>query len=391
MIALDIDRRTFGIIAAGITTFLNLYSTQAVLPLVASQFEATIPQTTLTVTATLLAVALTAPFVGSVSDMFGRKHLIVGAAFLLVLPTIAAGLSPSLNTLIAWRFLQGLMLPFIFAVTVAYIGDEAEGADAIRMAGTWSAGCIVGGFSGRAVAGFAASLAGWRASFFTIAALTALGGVIITLTLPRETRFRPIRSVRRSVSSFGDHLTNRRLLATYAVGFGVLFSMIATFTYANFLLAAPPFDLGPAQIGLVFVVYLVALPAAPIASRLAIRFGRRPTVAIGVLTIFAGQAITLNQSLWPIMAGLALIAAGTFIEQAIATGFIGVAARHAKSTAVGLYVTCYYIGGALGGILPGGIWHHFGWPGCMALCAIVQLIMLAVVLRYWGESVPGSA
>ena len=135
-----------------------------------------------------------------------------------------------------------------------------------------------------------------------------------------------------------------------------------------------------------FALFL-GIPAATIVAR---ESGRKDPQFV-VIDEVAGQAITLNQSLWPIMAGLALIAAGTFIEQAIATGFIGVAARHAKSTAVGLYVTCYYIGGALGGILPGGIWHHFGWPGCMALCAIVQLIMLAVVLRYWGESAPGSA
>ena len=55
------------------------------------------------------------------------------------------------------------------------------------------------------------------------------------------------------------HLRNPRLLATYAVGFGVLFNFIATFTYLSFHLAAPPFNQSPAFLGSIFVVYLVGV------------------------------------------------------------------------------------------------------------------------------------
>ncbi len=48
------------------------------------------------------------------------------------------------------------------------------------------------------------------------------------------------------------HLCNPQLLATYAVGFRVLFCMVAAFTYINFYLAEKAFELGPAapKIGL---------------------------------------------------------------------------------------------------------------------------------------------
>jgi len=45
------------------------------------------------------------------------------------------------------------------------------------------------------------------------------------------------------------HLRNPPLAATYAVGFCVLFTLIATFTYVNFYLAAPPFRLAPPRWG----------------------------------------------------------------------------------------------------------------------------------------------
>ena len=53
------------------------------------------------------------------------------------------------------------------------------------------------------------------------------------------------------------HFRNPQLLATYAVGFGVLFNFIATFTYISFRLAAPPYNFSPTALGAIFVVYLV--------------------------------------------------------------------------------------------------------------------------------------
>ena len=59
------------------------------------------------------------------------------------------------------------------------------------------------------------------------------------------------------------HLRNPRLVATYAVGFCVMFSLLGTFTYVNFYLAAPPFGLSTAALGLLFVVYLVGAVVTP--------------------------------------------------------------------------------------------------------------------------------
>ncbi len=365
--------------------FLALYWVQALLPTLAEDFHAPPASTGLTVTATLLAVSLVAPFVGSISDMLGRKRLIVGALWALVVPSLLAAAAPSLQALVLWRFVQGLLLPFIFTVSIAYIGDEAPGADGIRLAGTYSVGTIFGGFASRFVSGYTTALFGWRAAFVLLGMLTLACAVAVGLLLPRETQFRPMRGWRSTVRSLGEHLRNRQLLATCAVGFSVLFSIVAAFTFANFLLAAPPYGLGPAALGSIFAVYLTGMVSTPIATRLAFRFGRRATVAGATALALAGLLLSLLPALWAIIAGLALIAAAVFVEQSLTISFIGEAAPTAKSAAVGLYVTCYYVGGSLGGILPAGIWHLAGWPGCVALSMAVQLIMLAIACLCWRE------
>lgn len=382
-----LDRRAAAVAIAGLCNFLNLYTPQAILPTLTRSFHVAPARTGLTITAPLLAVALVAPFVGAISDRLGRKRLITGAMLILVIPTLLVAGARSLEAMLAWRFLQGLLLPFIFAVTVAYIGDECEGAEGIRVAGIYSVGTIIGGFGGRLIAGFVSELATWRVAFASIALLTLAGGLFVAWALPREQRFRPVRGgLRSTLATYRAHLANPRLLVTCAVGFSMLFSNVATFTFVNFHLAAPPYSLSPAELGLVFTVYLLGIVTTTLATRLAVRIGRRRTLALAVLMSCAGLGLTLLPSVAWAIAGLAGLSGGLFVVQALCLGYIGVAVSHAKSTAVGVYVTLYYIGGALGGIVPGWTFHALGWPGVVGLIVLVLATTLAMAAFAWRET-----
>src|SRR6266516_647370 len=118
------DRRRVAVALAGFSVFLNLYAPQSVLPLLAREFGAGAGETSLAITASTLAVALIAPFTGTFADVVGRKRVIAAAMFALVVPTAMVGLAPDIHALGVWRFVQGLTLPPIFAVMVAYIGEE---------------------------------------------------------------------------------------------------------------------------------------------------------------------------------------------------------------------------------------------------------------------------
>ncbi len=371
---------------AGLCNFLNLYTPQSILPTLADAFGVAPGRTGLTVTAPLIAVAVVAPFVGTISDMLGRKRLIVTALSILVIPTLLTAAAQSFAALLLWRFIQGLLLPFIFAVAIGYIGDECPGATGVRAAGNYALGTILGGFGGRFIAGVAAQLAGWRSAFVLIAALTAAGALCIAVVLPRERNFRPLRGgVRGTLTAYAGHLRSARLLATFAVGFGMLFCNVAVFTFVNFYLAAPPYSLTSAELGFVFVVYLVGVATTPVSTALVIRIGRRATVGLAILLSIAGLALTLLHGLAAVIAGLAVMCGGLFVVQTLSLGYIAATVRRAVSTAVGLYVTMFYIGGALGGIAPGPVWQRYGWPGIVGLLIATLVGMLALAALYWNE------
>jgi predicted MFS family arabinose efflux permease len=382
-------RLTVAAAAAGFVTFVNMWCTQAILPVLAASLHVSQAATGYTVTAPLVATATMAPLIGAVSDRYGRKIFIAGAAFLLVIPTLLAAFAPSLGALVACRFAQGLLLPFIFTVTIAYIGDEMSGLGGMRLAGIYTSGTILGGFSGRFIAGLATEALGWRTAFLAIGVVTLALALLIAVLLPKEHRFRPVLSIGGALRSFPDHLTNPRLIATYAVGFGVLFSLVGVFTFINFRLAEAPYSLGPAALGAIFVVYLGGAVASPVAGRLAAIHGRLGIMAAAFLMVIGGLGLTLAAPLWAIGLGLLAICCGIFTQQTLATGFIGPAARAAKSTAVGLYVTFYYIGGSFGGIVPASLWHSAGWPGCAAIVAAMQVAMLVIASQGW-RPLPGK-
>jgi len=371
---------------AGYCAFINLYSPQSILPLLSEEFHASAAEISAIITVSTLAVAATAPFTGAIADVLGRKRVIVAAMFVLVIPTLMVGLATTLPQLIFWRAVQGLVLPPIFAVTVAYIGDEWTPRQATTAAGIYSSGSSLGGFSGRLVTGLLADLIGWRAGFTALAAIAFAGAIAVAILLPHERRFVRSHGLLASGRQMLAHFRNGQLLATYAVGFGVLFNFICTFTFVSFHLAAAPYNLSASWLGAIFVVYIVGSALTPWTGWAVGRFGRRQFV-VGVIAVWlAGIALTLAPSLPLIIIGLAIGAGCGLVCQAVSTGYVTITAKAGRSSAVGLYVTSFYTGGSFGAAVGAIAWTFGGWPACVALVAAMLAIMAAIVAFAWSAT-----
>ena len=388
-----ITARQLAVGLAGYSCFVNLYSPQAILPLLSQEFGAGAAEISTIMTASTLAVALTAPFTGTVADVLGRKRVIVAALAVLAVPTVLAALAPTLSALVFWRFVQGLVLPPIFAVTIAYIGDEWPAHEATGAAGIYTSGASLGGFSGRLFTGFLADQIGWRYAFDVLAAITLAGALLVFLLLPRERKFVRSQGLIAAGKQMLRHIRNPQLLATYAVGFGVLFNFIATFTYISFRLAAPPYNFSPTLLGAIFVTYLTGVVVAPWTGWLVGRYGRRHFMIGNIALWLAGVALTLASPVWAITLGLAICAGCGLICQAVSTGYVTITAQVGRSSAVGLYVTCFYFGGSVGAAVGGVAWTLAGWPACVALVAAMLTIMATIVITTWQRAprvVPAS-
>jgi MFS transporter, YNFM family, putative membrane transport protein len=377
---------TFAVVLAGSAAFLNLYSTQPLLPLLASSFDATAFDVGLTITAPTVAIAITAPFIGRLADRMGLRRVIVASVWTLMVATALAATSTGLRQLIFWRFVQGVATPGIFASTIAYIHEMWPATHAGRTTAAYMSGTVLGGFTGRAVGGVVAEAFSWQASFIALAILTLAVATVLSLRLPAEHHTDAVRHrapPSAAAGRLGRLLRNRRLVATCTIGFCILFTQVAMFTYVTFHVAAPPYNLSTVALGWLFVVYLLGAAVMPFSGRWVDHYGHRAGLALAMSIGGSGSMMTLAPPLPSIVVGLALCATGVFIAQATTSSYIGAVTTQDRALAVGVYSTFYYAGGSVGAVLPAALWNRGGWPGCVALIVAVQAAAVVLAFTQW--------
>ncbi len=356
-------------------------------------FGVTPVRASLTVGATAFAVALAAPFVGLAADRRGRKGFIVASLFVLIIPTLLAGTADSLAALTAWRFAQGLAIPGVIAVMMAYLGEEFGLGNLGAVMSANVTGNVVGGFSGRFIGGWMSDNFGWKWAFAVLGGLTFIGALLVWKWLPPSRHARPIErsaSLGAFFSVLRRHLANRSLLAVFAVAFNVLFCLTGAFTYVIIHLGAPPFSLSAGALGSIFVVYLAGAVTTPIFGQYLDRMGYRLALALSASAVVAGLGLTLVPSLVAIGLGLGIISSATFVSQSAATSALNRTVTHQRSAAAGLYLFFYYGGGGAGALLPGLAWQAGGWSACVGLLVLVQIVTVTVALVTWPRGRAGG-
>jgi YNFM family putative membrane transporter len=388
---IKMDRKTWAVGMTGFCAFLALYATQPLLPLFQRVFQASKLGVSLTVSAPTMAVALVAPWSGVIADVLGRKRVIVPAVFILGLTNLLTATSTGLPSLVAWRFVQGLFTPAVFAVTVAYIAEEWP-ADQVGFAtSVYVTGTVLGGFTGRFLSGLIAPALDWRWAFVALGVLNVGLGAAVATWMPLAKRFDRRDGYLESAQAMLKHLANPDLWAIFAVGFCILFSLVGTFTYVTFHLAEPPYSLGTSKLGAIFFVYLIGAVITPLVGRWGSRIKGRVTLALALATSAMGVLLTLATPLWIVVLGITLCASGVFVCQIVTNRAVGMVAKGSRAAAVGLYVTFYYFGGFVGSVVPGLLWTWGGWSACVALIVSVLVAASLYVALAWRDLEPVNA
>jgi MFS transporter, YNFM family, putative membrane transport protein len=361
---------------ATVAVYADLYITQPVLPLLSKEFGVPPATAGLTISVVVLMIALVSSGYGSLSDAIGRKPVMVTSCLLLAVPTLLCAFATTFRMLLLFRAFQGLLMPGVTAVAVAFIGDYYSEADLGPRVGGWIAASVAGGLTGRVLSGLLAAGTNWRMPFLFFGFLTLLGAAAIGRGLPAGGGIPGVRLASAYRGMF-VHFGNRRLIGAFVIGGGVFFSFIGVFTYLPYYLTAPPFHLSTALVSSVYLVYIAGVFTSLASGRLSRRFGRRAVMAAGLSIACLGVLGTLVRSLPAIVASLIVLCVGMFTVQSTAPAFVNANAQGRKGAAGALYVTFYYVGASLGSFLPGYAWQAWGWPGVAASCVTALLVGLA--------------
>ena len=364
--------------AAGFSTFALLYCVQPIMPVFSAEFHVAPATASLSLSLTTQSLAFAMLVASALSEVFGRKRVMVISLAASALLTVAAAFAPSWTALLVLRTLAGVAFSGLPATAMAYVGEEMDLRSLGLAMGLYIGGTGLGALGGRLIVGVMTDVWSWRAGLLTIGLLGALSAAVFAATLPASRHFTPRPLAARALAaSFGRHLADPLLRLLYVEGFLLLGVFVAAYNYIGYRLMAPPYGFSQTVVGLIFVISLVGIVSAAWTSDLASRLGRGRVFWILVVLVSAGIMTTLASSLWLVLAGLTLVTFAFYGAHAVASSWVGIQAREAKAQAASLYLFSYYTGSSVFGSLGGLAWQWRGWPGVVLMST--GLLVLALL------------
>ncbi len=370
-------------------TLIDLFGAQALLPSLAAEFEADAATMGSAVNASTFGMAIAGLAVAFFSRQIDRRKGVWISLALLSAPTFMLGVVDDINLFTALRVIQGMLMATAFTLTMAYLAEECSGPEAAAAMAAYITGNVVSNLLGRLMAAGLADMGGLSVSFWAFATLNLLGAVLAALFLSQTTSRETTGPTKSPLAVWATHLSNPSLQAGFAIGFLILFVFLGVFTYVNFVLAGPEYNLGAAQLGLVYLVFIPSVFTTPMAAWLVSNGGTFRAFAISMSVATAGLVLLITGSLPLLLLGLAAIGVGTFCAQAVVSGFIGRAADEDRAAASGLYLTSYYFGGLVGSLVVGEVFSEAGWTSAVFL--MIAAAVLSVLLASRLKSLPAAA
>lgn len=363
-------------------TLVDLFATQAILPSLKQAYDATSAEIGFAVNACTIGMAAAGLGMALFSSRIDRRFGVLLSLALLAVPTAFLAFAADLAVFAGLRVLQGLFMASAFTLMLAWLGEHSSAKDSAALFAAYITGNVASNLFGRMLAAGLVDGFGLAPNFLVFSALNLCGAVLVYFSLRSATPMTAESAHQRPMAAaWRNHLGNRRLRAGFAIGFLILFAFVGTFTFVNFALAAPPFTLGQMNLGVVYLVFLPSLLTTPLAAALARRFGILRGMQFGLLIATAGLPLLVSGVLAGMLTGMAMLAVGTFMAQAIATSFVGQTAEGDRGSASGLYLASYFLGGLAGSAILGQVYDHWGWTACVAGIGFALGVALLLAVR----------
>ncbi len=366
----------------GFSTFALLYCVQPLMPVLSQEFALSAAQSSMVLSCSTAALALSLLASSVVSERLGRKALMVAAMALAALLTVACAAANNYGQLLVLRSLLGLALGGMPAIAMAYLGEEIAPTSLGLSMGLYISGSALGGMAGRVLSSVLSDHFSWRLALAVVGCAGVLAALEFWRSLPPSRHFHPQRSSWRGLpGAVRAHLSDAGLPWLFALAFLTMGAFVSLYNYLGYRLLAAPLALSQSVVGAMSLLYLLGIYSSVWAGRLADRYGRRHVLWGLMMIAPLGLLLTLSEALPLIVLGVALFTFGFFAAHSVASSWVGRRAVQHRALASALYLFFYYLGSSVVGSLSGLMWEEHGWRGVVLVLGGLLALALAIAWR----------
>ena len=312
-------------------------------------------------------------------DLFEQRRLIVTMTVLSAAGLLLSAFAPSLTWLLIGTAVTG-MFSVSAQVLVPMAASLTDPQSRGRVVGTLMSGLLLGILLARTVAGALSSAGDWRSIYLLAAGLMFISAISLFFALPNHHHSAGLSYPKLLGSVFKLFVEEPVLRLRSVLGL-LTFSLFALFwTPLAFLLAVPPYNYSDGVIGLFGLAGAVGAVAANWAGRMADRGRGQMATTVGLLVLLACwlPMAFAGHSLIALLIGvLALDFAVQLVHVSNQNAVFQVrpAARNRLNAG---YITCYFIGGALGSLLGTQLFEYSGWKAIVVAGILIGTLALLV-------------
>lgn len=341
-----------------------------ILPAIADDLGVSIGQAGLIVTAYLLPYGLFQLLYGPVADRVGHVRVVSIALGGFAVGEVLCALAPDLGTLVAFRFITGIVAAATFPLTLAYIGETVDYTRRQTVIGYTVMAASVGQVLSAAAGGFLASILSWRA-IFALDGLIALAITVLMLRTPASKAVQ--RTVRRpAFAPYRDVLADRRHVLFYLLIFVEGGCTLGAFSYFGVLLRERD-GFSYAAIGAIIALFgTTSVLAGRFIGRISRSLGERRMIAFGGAGVAVCYASTIVQPVIVVFPlAMALLGISFIVMHSTFQTRATEISPSSRATGISLFAFSLFLGSSLGALLTAQWLESIGYNETMLILASV--------------------
>ncbi len=273
---------------AGFAGPLSANTVLALVPTLKTTFNVDVGTVLLSITALMIPFAFFQLFSGTMSDVYGRRPILVLGFLIYGIGLTIIGFSPNFSiwVFLAARFICGIGYAFIGPVLPAVVGDLTKIEYRGKVMGIYSSIVTFGIAAGPLLAGFFANV--WWYIYFMIAGMAFLSMILIwfifgSVNEPKEIDIHLLSQVAKDLKRV---CSVKSVMVLSAAGFLGFISFMGVQSFLSDALSLPPFYLQSDAIGIILSLGgAVGIFVAPAAGYITDRFGREKVTYLGLAVI----------------------------------------------------------------------------------------------------------